>query len=82
MTARISKVSGKGLTTIPKEIRKLLGIEIGMDLIWEVIDDKIIVKIKKDIPKFLKGKYNDLGITFEESEGKADELIAEEARNS
>ena len=79
MTASTSKVSKKGLTTIPKEIREIMGIQIGMDLIWNVIGDKIIVMIKKDIPKFLNGRLDYLGITYDEWEGKADELIEKEA---
>lgn len=78
MASKTSKVSGKGLTTIPKEIRDALGIEVGMDLIWDVTGDKITVKVLKDVPKYLKGKFDKLNISYDEWEEKADELIKKE----
>jgi len=76
----VSKVSRKGLTTIPANVRKELGIEEGDILIWDVdVEKKIaIVRAVKDPSKYLKGKYSDLNIVYDKIEGEADKLIADE----
>lgn len=43
--------------TIPSEIRKAIGIEVGDVLLINVVDNKIILeKVKDDLPTFKVGK--------------------------
>ncbi len=71
-----SKVSDKGLTTIPKEIRERLGIKRG-DVIRWIIDDRgsAIVRVVSDPYSTLKGRHTRLQLKYEELEGEADALL-------
>ena len=80
MVVKTSKVSQKGLTTIPSKIREKFNIKPGMHLIWEEIEGGIHVRIIKDIPKFLKGKFTDLNLKYNELEDVSDELLSKEVR--
>ena len=71
-----SKVSDKGLTTIPKEIRERLGIRKGDLLRWIVGEGgTIMVRVVSDPYSMLKGRHTDLQLRYEELEGKADALL-------
>ncbi len=80
----VSRVSKKGLTTVPVRIRKVLGVEEGDVLIWEVDEKRnaAIVKVIKNPIKFLKGRYDDPSLTYERVEELADRLIVREIRAS
>lgn len=43
-----SKVSEKGLTTVPKPVRNFLDLEVGDSLEWHVVDGDIIVRLGTD----------------------------------
>ncbi|MHC1628369.1 MAG: AbrB/MazE/SpoVT family DNA-binding domain-containing protein [Candidatus Nezhaarchaeales archaeon] len=76
----VSKVSRKGLTSIPAMVKRALDVEDGDTLIWEV-DEKqkiAIVRVAKNPIKHLKGKYRDPNLTYENIEEKADELLVRE----
>ena len=68
-----SRVSRKGLTTIPAWVRRELGIEKGDFLIWEVDRERgsISVGVVKNPLKRLKGKYNDPQLSYEAVEETA-----------
>ncbi len=72
-----SRVSRKGLTTIPAWVRRELGIEKGDFLIWEVDRERgsISVRVVKNPLKHLKGKYNDPQLSYEAVEEVADSLL-------
>ncbi len=59
-----------------------MGIEEGDYLIWDIDPNKkiVVVRVLKNPYKYLKGKYNDPRLTYEEVEEKADRLLMGEAR--
>ncbi|HDJ89225.1 MAG TPA: AbrB/MazE/SpoVT family DNA-binding domain-containing protein [Thermoprotei archaeon] len=77
MDVIVSKVSKKGLVTIPMEIRRRFGIEVGDLIIWSIDekDNAIILHVIKDPLKYLEGKYDDSEIVYEVVEETADSLI-------
>jgi len=72
-----SRVSRKGLTTIPVYIRRELGIEEGDLLVWVLDRERgvAVVKVVKDPLKYLSGKYSDDGLVYEAVEDLAEEFI-------
>ncbi len=78
----VSRVSKKGLTSIPARVRKALGIEEGDELVWEVVEERgvAIVKVVKNPLKQLEGKYSDPNLTYEKVEELADRLVVGELR--
>jgi len=71
-----STVSDKGLTTIPKEIRKKLNIKKGDKVYWILNEtDKTELFLVRDPVKYLTGRYSQEGLTYENLEHKADDLI-------
>lgn len=80
MEVKKSKVSAKGLTTIPKEIREALNITVGCELSWEIKDDTIIVKPIENPVEFLKARFNN--ISYEEAEEMTDDLLSSEVDSS
>jgi antitoxin PrlF len=46
-TRYTGKVTSKGQTTVPKEVRDLLGLEEGTQMEWIVDDGKVTVKPRK-----------------------------------
>lgn len=75
----ISKISDKGLTTIPKSIRKKLNMKKGDKIHWiEYGVDRAIITVIRDPFKFLKGRHTKLGLKYEELEHKADALLEQE----
>jgi len=79
----LSKISKKGLTSVPAKIRKAIGIEEGDFLVWELErSGEVIVKITKNPYKFLKGRYSNPDLTYEKVEEKADSLLMKELKNA
>ena len=78
-----SKISRKGLTTVPKEIRDALGISEGDRLAWRLkrAGGSLVVEIEaiKHPMKYLKGRRRDKTLTYQNLEGVADQLIIKEA---
>ncbi len=78
-----SKISRKGLTTVPKEIRKALELSEGDRIAWRLkrAGASLVVEIEaiKDPMRYLKGHRNDKTLTYQRLEEKADQLIIREA---
>ena len=76
----VSRVSKKGLTSIPAKVRRMLGIEEGDVLVWEVDRERsvAIVRVIKNPVKYLKGRYNDPNLAYERVEELADRLVVRE----
>lgn len=71
-----STVSDKGLTTIPKEIRKKLNIKKGDKIFWILSDDETADLIIAHEPlKFLTGRHSQKDLTYENLEENADDII-------
>ncbi len=79
-----SRVSRKGLTSIPASVKRALGIEEGDILVWEVDENRHIatIKVVKNPAKYLKGKYRDPKLTYEKIEEEADKVIMGEIHAS
>ena len=55
-----AKISSKGQITLPKEVRKLLKVDVGAVVVFEKEDDKVVLKSAKTLKDFkglLKGKW-------------------------
>lgn len=52
------EIGEKGQIVIPKDIRDNLGLNIGVNITFEVEDDKVILKKEKDPNDFLKDFLN------------------------
>lgn len=72
----VSTVSSKGLTTIPKEIRKKLNIKKGDKIYWIISSETLsdLVVIHKPLES-LTGKYDIKDLTYKKLEHKADKII-------
>jgi len=71
-----SIVGDKGITTIPKEIRKKFNIKKGDKLYWIYKEpERVELIIIKNPLEFLKGRYSKKDLTYENLEHKADKLI-------
>mgnify|MGYP000436248084 CR=1 FL=1 len=76
MIIATSRVSKKGLTSIPAAVRRSLRIEEGDILIWEVREGgEVVVRVEKDPYRVLRGKYRDEGLTYDKVEEIADLLL-------
>jgi AbrB family looped-hinge helix DNA binding protein len=64
------KVLHKGQITIPKDVRKHMGIKEGDTLVIEEDDDKVVLKKGKTIFDYA-GTLPDLGMSIEEMRKKA-----------
>jgi AbrB family looped-hinge helix DNA binding protein len=66
----IAKVTSKGQVTIPKEIRKFLGIEKGDDIIFEKVNNYVIIKTEEqmDLPKLANVRIKTNGVKFTREE--------------
>ncbi len=71
----LSKISKKGLTTLPSRIKDALGAEEGDYLEWRVVGNEVVVRVVKNPYKFLRGRYNDPKLTYDAVEGKADQIL-------
>ena len=82
----VSKVSRKGLTSIPAEVRRKLQIDEGDLLVWKIDEPRkvAVIQVLKDPFKFLEGRHRDPRLVYSEVEERADELLLGElhARNS
>jgi AbrB family looped-hinge helix DNA binding protein len=67
-----TKVTDKGQTTIPKEIRDRFGIEPGDEVVWEVTDDGVILRRADPLNGY--GFAVDEDLTDEEREEIATDL--------
>ena len=79
--SKTTRVTDKGQTTIPKELREKYGIESGDEVVWEETSEGIVVKR----PDALDGYGSFAGdLTDEEREALAEDLEAElyESRRS
>ena len=74
----LSKISKKGLTTIPSKVKELLGAEEGDYLEWRTVGDKVVVGIVKNPYKFLKGRHDDPNLTYDTVENEADDILRRE----
>jgi AbrB family looped-hinge helix DNA binding protein len=77
MNVAISRVSKKGLITIPAKIRKRFDIKDGDLISWDIDEENnvIILRVIRDPFKYLEGKYEDPKIVYEKVEETADKLI-------
>ncbi len=64
------KVLPKGQITIPKDVRKHMGIKVGDTLVMEEAEDKVILKKGKTIFDYA-GTLPDLGMSIKEMRKKA-----------
>jgi AbrB family looped-hinge helix DNA binding protein len=73
-----SRVSRKGLTTVPARVRRALSIEEGDTLLWEVDEERgwAVVRVAKNPLRILRGKYDDPNLAYEHVEEDADRVIA------
>ena len=53
-----SKIDSKGRVCIPNEIRKLLNLKSGEKLLFQVQDDKIIIRKSTSMEDFIKKSEN------------------------
>ncbi|MEK6657564.1 MAG: AbrB/MazE/SpoVT family DNA-binding domain-containing protein [Nitrospirota bacterium] len=71
-----AKITSKGQITLPKEVRKILDVNVGNVVVFEREDDKIIIKPAKTLKEykgFLKGKGR--VSDFDEIRKKAKEYV-------
>lgn len=62
-----SRVSGRGQTVIPKEVRKALGITPASVLLWNVKNGRAeVVALPADPVQSLRGILKDTGFSFDE----------------
>ena len=61
-----AKVTSKGQVTIPIEIRKFLGLETGDDIIFEKVNNYVIMKTEDqmDLPKLANVRIKTNGVKF------------------
>jgi len=69
MTVGTSKITEKGQVTIPADIRKSMGLDIGTSVVFVEMDDGVLIKSEKSIRESLmlferRGKQ--LGLTREQ----------------
>ncbi|MFQ5711409.1 MAG: AbrB/MazE/SpoVT family DNA-binding domain-containing protein [Candidatus Geothermarchaeales archaeon] len=74
-----STVSDKGLTTIPKKIRRAFSLKRGDKLEW-IITEKgeektIHVRVIRDPYRFLRGRRKDESLTYAKVEHEADSIV-------
>ena len=61
-----AKVTSKGQITIPIEIRKFLGLDTGDDIIFEKVNNYVIMKTEDqmDLPKLANVRIKTNGVKF------------------
>lgn len=52
------EIGEKGQIVIPKDIREHLGLNIGVNIIFEVRDNEVVIKKEEDAETFLKDFLN------------------------
>ncbi len=78
-----AKITSKGHITLPKEVRKILDVNVGNVVVFEREDDKIIIKPAKTLKEykgFLKGKGR--AADFDEIRKKAKEYVGKKVAHS
>ena len=65
-----AKVTSKGQITIPIEIRKFLGLDTGDELIFEKVNNYVIIKTEDqmDLPKLANVRIKTNGVPFTREE--------------
>lgn len=65
-----AKVTSKGQITIPIEIRKFLGLDTGDDIIFEKVNNYVVMRTEEqaDLPKLANVRIKTNGITFTREE--------------
>ncbi len=83
-TRYLGKVTSKGQTTVPKEVRDFLGLEEGTQVEWTVEDGKAIVKPRKlravDLAGFLGKPPSGVHLTVEEMNDAIGNAVAQRFR--
>lgn len=83
-TRYTGKVTSKGQTTVPKEVRDFLGLEEGTQMEWIVDDGKVTVKPRKlraiDLAGMLGPPPSGKHLTIEEMDEAIGEAVAERFR--
>ncbi len=54
-----AKVTSKGQITLPKEVRKLLAVDVGSVVVFEAEDDRVVLRPTRNLKEFrgfLKGR--------------------------
>ncbi|RLE65778.1 MAG: hypothetical protein DRJ38_03210 [Thermoprotei archaeon] len=80
----LSRISKKFLTNVPARVRRVLGIEEGDLLAWDVDEEKkiVVVRVVKNPYRALRGKYRDPGLVYEVVEESVDELLLGEVEDA
>ena len=73
-SAETTRVTDKGQTTIPQELREKFGIEPGDEVVWTEGDESLTLRKKADLPHYGIAAE---GMTNEEAELVAEELVEE-----
>ena len=78
----VGKMTSKGQTTVPKEVRDFLGLEEGAQVEWVLDDGKAIVKARKlraaDLAGILGRPPAGAGMTVEEMDEALGRALAED----
>ncbi|MCP5005678.1 MAG: AbrB/MazE/SpoVT family DNA-binding domain-containing protein [Planctomycetes bacterium] len=70
------KITSKGQITLPKEFRKILNVHAGNVVVFEKVDDTVVIKAARTLKEFkgcLKGKAK--AVNFEEMRKKVKKHI-------
>jgi antitoxin PrlF len=82
----LGKVTSKGQTTVPKEVRDFLGLEEGTQVEWTLEEGKSTVKPRTlravDLAGFLGKPPNGRHVTIEEMNEGIGEAVAERFRRA
>ena len=82
----LGKVTSKGQTTVPKEVRDFLGLEEGTQVEWTLEEGKATVKPRTlravDLAGFLGKPPNGRHVTIEEMNEGIGEAVAERFRRA
>jgi AbrB family looped-hinge helix DNA binding protein len=80
----LGKITSKGQTTVPKEVRDLLGLEEGTQVEWVVEDGQAIVKPRTlravDLAGFLGKPPNGRHLRIEDIDDEIGKAVAERFR--
>lgn len=83
-TRYIGKMTSKGQTTVPKEVRDFLGLEEGTQVEWVLDDGKATVRPRTlravDLAGFLGKPPSGVHLTIEEMNDAIGEAVAERFR--
>jgi AbrB family looped-hinge helix DNA binding protein len=78
----VGRMTSKGQTTVPKEVRDFLGLEEGAQVEWVLDDGKAVVKARKfraaDLAGFLGKPPSGASMTIEEMNEALGSALAED----